>query len=306
MLRAVETLGYRPNRAARELSTGRGGVLGMLVPDVANPFFAELIRSAQTAARAREKLLLIADTAQSEAQERELLESLAGQIDGVIVCSSRLGPAHLADGVPRLPMVFVNRREDDVPAVVIDQGAIVGVSVRHLRALGHRQLAFLSGPAHLWSSQRRIEAVRAWQSSDELALDLVGPFDPTFEGGAKAAEPLLATGATGVIAFNDVMALGLMNRLSALGVSVPGDVSVVGSDDVPLARMWTPALTTVAAPTHGAGISAVELLCGLTLEGGLTARAGRGADEAPDPLRYVELEGHLIVRGSTAEKRGRR
>lgn len=302
VLSAVDTLGYRPNRAARELSTGRSGALGMLVPDIANPFFAELIRSAQAAARGQDKLLLIADTSQSEAQELDLLESLSGQIDGVIICSSRLRVERLGPSMAGLPMVFVNRREDAVPAVVIDQGAIVRVSVRHLTDLGHRHLAFLAGPEHLWSSRRRVEALHAFESSGDLTLDILGPFEPSFEGGAKAAEPLLASGATGVLAFNDVMALGLMSRLSALGVSVPKDLSVVGSDDVPLANMWTPALTTVSAPTRAAGSNAVDLLCGLIVERGQAAAAG-SASGAPAPLQRIELEGHLVVRASTAEKR---
>lgn len=302
VLSAVDALDYRPNRAARGLSTGRSGVLGMLVPDIANPFFAELIRSAQAAAYGRDKMLLIGDTSQSETQELDLLESLSGQIDGVIVCSPRLRIERLAPRIAGLPMVFVNRRDAGVASVLIDQSAIVRISVQHLQELGHRHLAFLSGPENLWSSQRRLDAARALERSEDLALEILGPFEPSFEGGAKAAEPLLASGATGVLAFNDVMALGIMSRLTAMGVSIPRDLSVVGSDDVPLSSMWAPGLTTVAAPTRAAGSSAVDLLCGLVEEEAGDAAEG-GAAGAPVPLRRIELEGHLVVRASTTEFR---
>ena len=300
VLAAVDALGYRPNRAARGLSTGLSGALGMLVPDISNPFFAELIRSAQAEARAHDKVLLIADTAQSEAQELDLLESLAGQVDGLIVCSPLLGPEQLGPGLARVPMVFVNRRGEGIPAVVIDQGAIVRISVRHLRDLGHRHLAYLAGPEHLWSSQRRLEAVRALADSEDLEIEVLGPFEPTFEGGSRAAEPALAGGATGVIAFNDVIALGLMTRLAAMGIAVPERLSVVGSDDVPLADMWTPALTSVRAPTRAAGRSAVELLGELIEQGARGPLNGLPLRESV-PVRRVELEGHLVIRGSTAE-----
>ena len=102
VMHAVQALDYRPNRAARGLSTGRSGALGMLVPDIANPFFAELIRSAQAATRLREKILLVADTSQSEDQEVELVDSLSEHIDGVIICSPRLRPDGLGSRAARL------------------------------------------------------------------------------------------------------------------------------------------------------------------------------------------------------------
>ena len=300
ILSAVEALDYRPNRAARGLSTGRSGALGMLVPDISNPFFAELIRAAQASARMHEKVLLIADTAQSETQELDLIESLAGQVDGVIVCSPGVGPEQLDPTATGMPMVFVNRRADGVPAVVIDQDAIVRMSVRHLEDLQHRHLAFLSGPEQLWSSQRRLQAVRALERADGLELDVLGPFEPSFDGGSKAAEPVLSSGATGVLAFNDVMALGLMSRLASMGVAVPDQLSIVGSDDVPLARMWTPGLTSVSAPMRSAGESAVELLLQL-IDEDVQSGAREGTADSSSPIRRIELEGHLVVRGSTAE-----
>ncbi len=300
VLRAIEALDYRPNRAARGLSTGRSGALGILVPDISNPFFAELIRSTQARARALDKVLLIADTEQSPDEELDLLESLAGQVDGIIVCSPRFDRKARLPQLADVPMVFVNRRMEGVPTVVIDQGAIVRLSVQHLRDLGHRRLAFLAGPEHLWSSQRRVEAVRAMDPDDDVQLDLLGPFEATFQGGASAAEPLLESGAAGVIAFNDLMALGLMARLTAMGILVPEQMSVIGSDDVPLASMWTPTLTTVSAPVRAAGDSAVDLLSALIEANTRKANAGRAAPE-PLPVRRVELEGHLVVRASTAK-----
>ena len=303
VLDAVSALDYRPNRAARGLSTGRSGTLGMLVPDIANPFFAELIRSAQTAAHDHGKMLLVADTSRSEAHELDVLESLSGQIDGVIVCSPRFRTERLAPRVARLPMVFVNRRDDGVPSVLIDQGAIVRISVRHLEGLGHRHMVFLAGPDHLWSSQCRLDAVRSLDRTNGVDIEVIGAFEATFEGGARAAEAVVSSGATAVIAFNDVMAVGLMSRLATLGVSVPRDLSVVGSDDVPLSSMWTPTLTTISAPTRAAGESAVEVLC-RSIDEGASAAKDVAAGRPEHPLRRIELEGHLVVRASTMELQG--
>lgn len=300
VLAAAQALEYRPNRAARGLSTGSSGALGMLVPDITNPFFAGLIRAAQAGARSRENVLLIAETARKEEEERELLESLVGQVDGLIVCSPGPGLEQLGRRFDEVPMVFVNRRTDGVPAVVIDQEAIVRRAAGHLQELGHRHLAYVAGPEGLWSSQRRLEVVRALNAGGGVGIDVVGPFEPTFEGGAHAAEAVLASGATGVLVFNDVMALGLMTRLSALGVVVPDALSVVGSDDIPLAAMWTPALTTLFAPAHAAGEGAVALLHRL-IEGGGDATDDR--EPTARSVQRLEFEGHLVVRASTARVR---
>jgi DNA-binding LacI/PurR family transcriptional regulator len=161
----------------------------------------------------------------------------------------------------------------------------------HLTALGHTRCAFVSGPERSWSNQQRLRGLRAAAGAASADVVTIGPVAPQFEGGVQAADRVLASGATAVLAYNDLVAAGILSRLAQLGIDVPGRLSVVGFDDIPLAAMLTPALTTVAAPTAQAGAAAVDaLLCRLEP----VAPAGR---PAPSDRR---LPATLVVRGSTA------
>ena len=135
-------------------------------------------------------------------------------------------------------------------------------AMAHLAALGHVRCAFLSGPRRSWSNQQRLRGLRAAARAADAEIVTIGPVAPQFQGGVDAAEQVLASGATAVLAYNDLVAAGILSRLAQLGVDVPGELSVVGFDDIPLAAMLTPALTTVAAPTVQAGAAAVEALLG--------------------------------------------
>jgi DNA-binding LacI/PurR family transcriptional regulator len=279
---AVEELGFVPNRAARGLITGRTGNVAVIVPDITNPYFAALVRSIEHAARESSLQVLLVDTGERREEEVRAARSLAQEVDGFIVLSPRRLHRDL-DALGSTGAVFVNRRVADRAAVLLRAAAATDEALRHLASLGHKRLAYLAGPKGSWAAQERRAAVRRTSSAAGMAVTEIDVDEPTFEAAADAAARIPRTRATAVVAFNDQMALGALAALSRSGVAVPGDVSVVGCDDVPMAA---PPLTTIRMPTEEAGAAAVSLLDGT---------------EAT-----VELFGSLVVRDSTGPVTRRR
>jgi LacI family transcriptional regulator/LacI family repressor for deo operon, udp, cdd, tsx, nupC, and nupG len=284
---AVEQLGYQPNRAARGLITGRTGTIGLVVPDLANPFFASVTKGVQARARRSDVAVFVADTDEDVAAEAGLIRTLSKQVDGVILCSPRASDADLAAIAQDTNVVVVNRAAEGIPGVTYDNEGGMRQAVAHLVALGHRRIAWVGGPATSWSTLHRGLGLRNAVEERGARLSPVGNFAPTYEGGMAAADQVIATGATAVVTYNDLVAIGLLARLHARGISVPGDLSVVGVDDIAMSRMARPALTTVRLPKQEAGRIAVELLLALL----------------DDPDGSVDtrgtLHGELIVRDST-------
>jgi DNA-binding LacI/PurR family transcriptional regulator len=289
VLQAAAALGYRPNRAARGLITGRTGNVGVIVPDLGNPYFQGVLKGAQARAREADYAVFVADGQESAAEEEALIGALSKQVDGILLCSSRLAPATLAGLEPAPAVVLLNRRVDGLSTVTVDSAGGMRQAMAHLTALGHERCAFLSGPRRSWSNQQRLHGLRAAARSAGAKIVTIGPVAPQFAGGVDAAEQVLASGATAVLAYNDLVAAGILSRLAQLGVDVPGRLSVVGFDDIPLAAMLTPALTTVAAPTIQAGAVAVDALLSRLDEPG-----------APLQPSLRQLPATLVVRDSTA------
>ncbi|MFI0527224.1 MAG: LacI family DNA-binding transcriptional regulator [Ilumatobacteraceae bacterium] len=277
---AIHKLGYTPNRAARQLAGGRIGAIGVLVPDITNPFFAHVVRSVQQGCRRNGLTMLLADTDQREADELSEARALAGSVDGFVACSPVAATQQWLQVVGTAPLVFVNRRANGVASVALDQQAIIELGVTHLRAAGHRSIAVVRGPHSYWSSRERDRVVRRLPG-----LVTYGPVRPDFEAGIALATDLMRSNVTGVLAFNDVQALGIVAGYRAAGRSVPRDLSVVGSDDIADAAMSNPPLTTVAAPVQQLGDAAFDLL----------ARLLAGAIERPE----ITLPVTLTVRAST-------
>ncbi len=279
---AIDKLGYTPNRAARQLAGGRTGTIGVLVPDITNPFFAQVVRSVQQGCRRNGLTMLLADTEQREADELLEARALVGSVDGFVVCSPVAAADKWLQVIGDAPLVFVNRRAKGVASVALDQEAIIELGVTHLRAAGHRSIAVVRGPVAYWSGRERDRVIR--RLPDLLSL---GPVRPTFEAGIALANDLIALGVTGVLAFNDVQALGIVAGYRAAGRSVPRDLSVVGSDDIAAAAMSDPPLTTVAAPVQQLGDAAFDLIAELLA--GSTER------------KEIALPVTLTVRASTRE-----
>ena len=287
-LAAADELGYTPNRAARGLITGRTGSLGLIVPDIANPFFPPLIKAAQKRANAGDHALYIADGEEDPYTEFRAIRMLAKQVDAVIACSSRMSENQLRDAAALVPLVLVNRTFEDLPAVLLDIGSGMRQAIEHLHALGHRRCVYLAGPAGSWSDRQRLRALR--QTCRRLGIDSLrlGPFEPSYEGGVRAADVALADGASAIVAFNDLMALGVLARLSDRGVPVPAQVTVVGFDDIRMATMASPPLTTVASPAAEAGRVAIELALDPLAA---RDRGGQGAQTLPTQLRIRASSG---------------
>ncbi|WP_350277193.1 LacI family DNA-binding transcriptional regulator [Kribbella sp. HUAS MG21] len=285
---AVEQLGYEPNRAARGLITGRTGTIGLVVPDLANPFFASLAKGVQARARRHDVAVFVADTDEDPAAEGGLVRTLSKQVDGIVLCSPRASDEELQAIAQDTTVVLVNRTVPGLPGITYDNEDGMRQAVAHLVALGHRRIAWVGGPATSWSTRHRGLGLRNAVEVLHAELAPVGNFAPTYEGGMAAADQVVATGATAVVAYNDLVAIGLLARLHSRGISVPGDLSVVGVDDIAMSRMARPALTTVRLPKQETGRLAVELLLALLDD----------PDAAPAGVQGA-LHGELIVRDSS-------
>jgi DNA-binding LacI/PurR family transcriptional regulator len=290
VLAAAAQLRYEPNRAARGLITGRTGNIGVIVPDLGNPFFHAVLQGAQARARRADYAVFVADGQESAAEEESLIVAMGKQVDGIVLCSSRLEPTALDALGPTPRLVLLNRRIPGLPAVVLDSADGMRQAVRHLTGLGHTRCVFVPGPRRSWSDQQRRRGLRAAARSTGLEVITLGPSAPTFTAGREIADAVVATGATAVLAYNDLVAVGILNRLAELGVAVPARLSVVGFDDIPLAAMVTPPLTTVALPAVQAGAVAVDVLL-QRLDTDVEAIAPRAVART--------LPAELVVRGST-------
>jgi LacI family transcriptional regulator, repressor for deo operon, udp, cdd, tsx, nupC, and nupG len=288
-IRAVASqLGYRVNPVARALSTSRTSLIAVVVADIANPFFAALIRGVQAGAAQAGYTVLLIDSEESEVIEREALIRALPLVDGVVLGSSRLSDSGIRTVAKQRPLVVVNRAVSGVPSVVIDNRGGVRSALGHLAALGHQRLTYAAGPEASWPDGVRWRALRELAAGFGVHVHRRGPFAPTISGGMQAAEELCQHPTSAVIAYNDQVAIGIMRRLVQLGAQIPANVSVVGFDNIVPAELVTPGLTTVEAPLHAQGKTAIgNLLAGI---GGARLRAGRP----------VVLPSRLVVRGSTA------
>ncbi|WP_106401498.1 LacI family DNA-binding transcriptional regulator [Actinocorallia populi] len=282
-------LGYRINPLASALPTGRTSMLALVVSDVTNPVYAEIIRGAESAAAEADHVLILIDAQESVRLERSSLERVLLGVDGVVLAGTRMSDSAIRTAARRRPVVVLNRDVADVPSIVLDNRCAMRLVAGHLAELGHRDVLYISGPEASWVNGMRWSGLREAAAELGLKVQRVGPFVPTVEGGRHAAGALDAGRPTAILAYNDQQAIGLMRVLQSRGIRVPQDVSVVGFDDIYPARIVTPGLTTVAAPLRTQGEAAVTALL--------------SSCPATAPSRLMTLPVKLIVRGSTARRR---
>lgn len=289
----VKRLGYTPNALARNLRTARTRLIVALLPDIANPFFSEVIRGIEQVAHENGYSVLLGETQGSTVREQAYADMVAArQADGIITMSPRV-PAIPIQG--RLPVVNACEyvKDGQVSSVYIDNIAAAGVAVDYLLMLGHREIAFLAGPPSSPISVDREQgyrlALQRAKLSASAALTVAGDF--SIESGERAVELLLSRGKpfTALFCSNDEMAIGALRALSSHGLRVPEDVSVVGFDDIRFARYTSPPLTTVAQPKNALGREAMSMLLELL------------SDPQVPPRKRV-LTADLVVRGSTAPR----
>jgi DNA-binding LacI/PurR family transcriptional regulator len=306
---AARQLGYRPSGVARSLRLRATRTIGLIVTDIENPYFPQIVSAVEDAARERGYSVLLADGRRDPEREIGSLEVLAErQVDGLIIASTALTSRHKARirDVP-CPVVIVNGESTvaAVPAVVSDNRSGGRLAAEHVLALGHRRLAYLAAPsADHWAVKERIAGARAAirehaQRRASLAVIVAAE---GVEGGETAARTALQAEprTTALICYNDLAAIGAVRGLRGLGLAVPQDVSVVGFDDIEMASYVDPPLTTIRQSTGDMGRWALASLC-RRIDSGREETAGQVGGR-PGPM--VQLPVMLVARGSTAVARG--
>ncbi|ROQ40819.1 LacI family transcriptional regulator [Frondihabitans sp. PhB188] len=287
--RAAAEIGYVPSRSGRSGRQVRSRAVAVLVADITNPFYFDIIRGTQQQLKAAGYTQLLVDTEESGELEAATLMSLRSSAEGAILTASRLPDADLAEFARRIPLVAINRRPEGVANVLIDTPGGVEQALEHLYSLGHRDIVYVSGPVTSWSNERRWKSLERAADRFGISPRRVGPFTPTTAAGVVAADVSLNSGATACIVFNDLIAIGMLQRLRERGVSVPDDLSIVGCDDIFGADFCNPPLTTLHAPIERAGRVAVSMLM-----------AKLGSADGTDPQRQsVVLPTTLTVRSTT-------
>jgi LacI family transcriptional regulator len=285
----IAALGYRLNQQARSMVTGKTRTLGLAILDVRNPHFANIVKGANRVALAHDYNLLVVDLEEQPSHERHLLEALSGRVDGLIV-SSRI-PDEAISWLAELgkPVIFFgNLQREGVHCVRTDGFRAAYMLGRHLVETGRRRVAYLGFNKARWNAEREAGLRQALAESD-LELIRRGVEWPTLEGGQQACASVLLGGPRpdAVVAYNDLVAIGLMHEALSLGLKVPQDVAVAGFDDIPVARFMRPALTTVNMRSEEQGEAAMTLLL---------AALKRDGDVPGDTL----FEPRLVPRASTA------
>jgi LacI family transcriptional regulator len=286
--RVVEELGYRPSATARSLVAGRTGLIGVLVPDLANPFYPSVLKGLSFAAEESGYSLVVASTGEQYQHEMPVALRLLAQTDGLVLLSPRMSTEALQEiaAIPR-PVVCVNRFQAGIAmrCVTVDEYDAALSLAGHLRGLGHKRIAYLRGPARSWSDGERWRALRAAAAFGLEVLPLDCGAD--LENGFKAVDRLIDLDVTAAVAFNDYVALGVMSGLQAAGVRVPQDFSVAGFDDIPFAAYSVPPLTSVRRPVGDLGREAWRKI---------------EAEMLSEPLLDTAvLSSTIVPRGSTAE-----
>lgn len=286
---AATELKYQPNPMGRNLARGKTDTIGVVVPDLGNPSFQGVLRGVSRAAAHDGYRVLIADSSEVSSEESILAGEARRRCDGVVLCAPRMSAAELEELAPSLhPMVLVNRSTEaaDTPSVIVDYGTGIQELATHLADLGHTKIAYVAGPESSASNALRLAGLEEFKLTRPQIELMYVHNGSTFEDGYDSAESVLATGATGVLAFNDLTAMGLLSSLNERGIKVPEQISVTGFDDIPFARYTTPSLTTAAVPIDDVGEHAWAQMRDLL-----------NGNEVTDTVQVFKP--HMVVRGST-------
>jgi LacI family transcriptional regulator len=291
---AARSLGYRRDALAAGLRTKRSRLIGIVVPDMANPVFAPIVSGIEATLSAQGYSALIANAGGEADRQIEIVDQLIGRrVEGLILATARLEDDPLVSRCleAAVPVVLVNRAEtrNRVPTVISDDVDGMRLAVEHLVGLGHRRIGHLAGPPDLSTGILRLRGFsEAMQAAGLDAGAVVSASAYTREAGKVAAAALLGRfgDLTAVAAANDLLALGLYQELDRRGLSCPDDLSVVGHNDMPLVDMVHPPLTTVRISHHEMGVEAAQLIID---------RIGDPSAEVTTRITCPEL----VVRGST-------
>lgn len=286
----AERLGYRSGAGAQVSAPARTGLLAIVVADITNPMFSEIVSAAERVAVEAGYTLVVTDVQESEERERAAVDRFIDAVDGLMLTSPRMGETTIRSIARRRPTVILNRVVRGLPSVLTDSGRGARRAVEHLGGLGHERITYLAGPVASWADGMRWRSVREATYELELRARRVGPVAPTVRGGEQAARLWAQHPTSGVIAYNDLVAVGFMRGARALGLRVPGNVSVVGFDNSAVAAIVHPPLTTVASPREALGTTGMRNLVAMVA----------GARPTAEPFL---LPVKLMVRATTAQYR---
>ncbi len=299
VIKAVESLDYRPNKFAHALRKQSSGVCGVIVPDISNPFFSTLIRGVEDRLHEKDLSVIISDTeGEREKEERNVEMLIKERVDGVIVTSAEGG----VNGINRLfeegiPVIAADRKptDRDITAVLSDDLGAGIQATEHLIEKTCKDVGFIRGPSGVSTAEGRFRGYKKTlkKTDSRFREDFVAQGDFTFESGKKALDKIIDTAGRnelpdGLVVANDLMAVGVIRRAEELGIVVPAELAIVGFDDILLSRLINPTLTTVSVPTYRMGKIAVDYLL----------KKIKKTDEAPE-VHEKTLKTRLVERESS-------
>ena len=293
---AIDELGYIRNDAARQLRAGTNRAIGMIVLDIANPFFTDVSRGVEDVLLDQQRPLILGNSAQEPSRETNYLDLFEQQrMDGVLITPV----TNVLDRLRRLrdrgtSVVLVDRmtRAKEFSSVAIDDSMGGRIATEHLLAVGRRRIAFIGGPAKLTQVKNRLAAARAAaESHGSGEISFVETETMNAEAGRMGVEQLLALPAgrrpDAIFAANDLVALGVLQTLTLRGIRVPDDIAIVGYDDIDFASSAAIPLTSVRQPARTMGSTAASLLLDVI------------AEPASSTVRHLTLKPELVIRRST-------
>ena len=260
--------------------------MGLIVADITNPTFFEIIRGAGQSAAMRDYTLVLAESAESGVAELTAARRMLATVDGLILAGPRMEDEDIRILAREKHVVVINREVSGVSCVIPDAARGISQAVRNLGANGHRKVVFVAGPPRSWMSGRRWDGIKAacqWSGLEAIRLDSASP---SVDGGRRVARAVRESGTTAVMAYNDLLAIGLMQELQAAGILVPDALSIIGFDDIFGADFTTPSLTTIRSPLGECGSLATRLMLDLL-------------DGSREETRTLHAETELVLRGSS-------
>lgn len=255
---AADALGYRLNPVARWLQTGQTGNIALIMSDITNPVYFSFVRGAERVTAEAGSTLLFADCRERADIESATAERMLRAADGIVLVGSRLEDERIVELAGAKPLITVNRVVEGLPNTSMDVRSGIEQMLDHLHDLGHRRLTYLSGPPTSWMNAQRQRAASEGALKRSMQVARVPAHGATIDAGQRAVGAVLASGASAVLAYNDLLAFGLLQGAEERGLDVPGALSVIGFDDIFGADLITPSLTTIRSPMSLVGEHAVR------------------------------------------------
>jgi LacI family transcriptional regulator len=286
-IRAIaKKLNYQVNPFARALPTGKTKMLGLMVADITNPVYFGSVRGIEAEALKHGYTLVIAESQESTGFEEQALTRIESAVDGIIMVTSRLSDEEIQELSARKPLVLMNRHCPGVADIVPNIEPGIESLISHLQSLGHKNVVYISGPTNSWMSRERWRVLMKYAVAANMKIVEIASSAPSLAGGKESVDRIIASGASAVIAYNDMMAIGILMEMTSRGISIPEEVSLSGFDNIFGSDFTSPPLTTIEAPLEALGRRAINQILGI--------------DDVEDDQ---ELSTTLIIRSSTGKAR---